>query len=258
MASPDIFSQIFLGLVSIVSNFISALSGGGAGLLQLPALLFFGLPFPQALATHKVASVALGLGASIPHLMSNSLRREYVFIILISGIPGVLIGAYVASILPSIFSSTLLGFLTLFLCFYSLMNKNLGSSNKIRTLSNFNIFIGSFGLFLIGFLNGYLSSGTGLFVTIWMIYIFKLSFSEAISYTLILVGIFWNSFGAFSLGLSGNIIWNYIPILILGSLIGGYFGATFSIVRGSKFIKLVFEIVSFLVGISLLIKAFLS
>tara|TARA_Y100001970_G_C13702270_1_gene587759 strand:+ start:33 stop:449 length:417 start_codon:yes stop_codon:yes gene_type:complete len=138
------------------------------------------------------------------------------------------------------------------------MNKNLGSSNKIRTLSNFNIFIGSFGLFLIGFLNGYLSSGTGLFVTIWMIYIFKLSFSEAISYTLILVGIFWNSFGAFSLGLSGNIIWNYIPILILGSLIGGYFGATFSIVRGSKFIKLVFEIVSFLVGISLLIKAFLS
>tara|TARA_B100000965_G_scaffold111697_1_gene92209 strand:+ start:123 stop:896 length:774 start_codon:yes stop_codon:yes gene_type:complete len=257
MLTPDIFSQIILGIVSIFSNFISALSGGGAGLLQLPALLFFGLPFSKALATHKVASVALGLGASLPHLRSNRFRRDYVLIILISGIPGVLLGAYAASILPSIFSSTLLGFLTLFLCFYSLSNKNLGNSNQKISISNFKIFIASFGLFIIGFLNGYLSSGTGLFVTIWMITIFKLSFSDAISYTLILVGIFWNGIGAICLGLSGNILWHYIPILIFGSLIGGYFGASFSIVRGSKFIKLVFELVSLSVGLSLLIKAFL-
>ena len=112
MLTNDIFSQIILGILSIVSNFISALSGGGAGLIQLPALLLFGLPFSKALATHKVASVALGLGASIPHLQSNTLKSKYVFLILISGIPGVLIGAYAASILPSDFSSNLLGFLT--------------------------------------------------------------------------------------------------------------------------------------------------
>ena len=76
------------------------------------------------------------------------------------------------------------------------------------------------GLFTIGFLNGYLSSGTGLLVTIWMITIFNLSFSVAVGYTLILVGIFWNGIGALSLGLSGNIVWNYIPALILGSIIG--------------------------------------
>ena len=67
---------------------------------------------------------------------------------------------------------------------------------------------------------------------------------------------FWNGVGALSLGLTGNIVWSYIPVLILGSLIGGYFGAYFSIIKGSKFIKVVFEIVSFLVGITLLIKAF--
>ena len=74
MLDIDIFSQIVLGIVSILSNFISALSGGGAGLIQLPALLFLGLPFPKALATHKVASVALGLGASIPHIKRNNLK----------------------------------------------------------------------------------------------------------------------------------------------------------------------------------------
>tara|TARA_Y100001968_G_C19314398_1_gene695872 strand:- start:238 stop:1011 length:774 start_codon:yes stop_codon:yes gene_type:complete len=257
MINTDIFSQIFLGIVSFVSNFISALSGGGAGLIQLPALLLFGLPFSKALATHKVASVALGVGASIPHLKRSNLQRQYVLLILISGIPGVLTGAYMASFLPGDFSTKLLGLLTLLLSLYSVNNKKLGSSNTPVFINKLRILIGSLGLFIIGFLNGYLSSGTGLFVTIWMILIFNLSFSVAVAYTLIFVGIFWNGIGALSLGLSGNIIWNYIPVLILASLLGGYFGAYFSIIKGSKFVKVFFEIVSFSVGVSLVIKGFL-
>ncbi len=257
MLNNDIVSQTFLGFVSLFSNFLSALSGGGAGLIQLPALLFFGLPFSKALATHKVASVALGFGASIPHFKKNDLQIKYAFLILISGVPGVLLGAYTSYISPNSFSTTLLGFLTLFLSFYSINHKKLGSSNQKIQINKLRILIGSFGLFIIGFLNGYLSSGTGLFVTIWMIKIFDLSFSVAVAYTLIFVGIFWNGIGALSLGLTGNIMWRFIPVLILGSLLGGYFGAYFSIIKGSKFIKVVFELVSFTVGISLLIKAFL-
>ena len=136
-------------------------------------------------------------------------------------------------------------------------NKKLGNDCKVVPISMIRVIIGSFGLFLIGFLNGFLSSGTGLFVTIWIISTFNLSFSVAVAYTLILVGIFWNAIGAIALGLYGNINWNYIPILILSSVIGGYFGASFSIIKGSKFIKIVFEIVSFSVGISLLLKIFL-
>ena len=257
MIDTDMFSQVVLGIVSVFSNFISALSGGGAGLIQLPALLFFGLPFPKALATHKVASVALGLGASIPHLKRNRLKIKYSFLILFSGIPGVLLGSYTSSILPSDFSTTLLGLLTLFLGFYSINNKKLGNSSQNISLNNLRIIFGSLGLFIIGFLNGYLSSGTGLFVTIWIITVFNLSFSIAVAYTLIYVGIFWNGLGAISLGLSGNIIWNYMPVLILGSILGGYFGAYFSIIKGSNLIKVVFEIISFFLGVSLLLKAFL-
>ena len=257
MSNTDIGSQIVLGLVSLFSNFISALSGGGAGLIQLPALLLIGLPFSNALATHKVASVALGFGASVPHLRKNSLQVKYAFLILISGIPGVLLGAYCSSILSNNFSTILLALLTLFLSFYSIKQKNLGASTHKIPINNFRLLIGSFGLFAFAFLNGYLSSGTGLFVTIWMIKIFELSFSLAVAYTLIFVGIFWNGIGAIALGFTGNIIWRYIPVLFLGSLLGGYLGANFSIIKGSKFIKVVFEIVSFSVGISLLFKVFL-
>ncbi len=257
MLNYDIFSQALLFFISFFSNFISALSGGGSGLIQLPALLFFGLPFSKALATHKIASVALGFGASIPLLKRNCFQLNFVFLILISGIPGVLLGAHTSSVLPNNFSTGLLGFMTLFLSFYSINKKQLGSSNKQTKINKLRIIIGSLGLFFIGFLNGYLSSGTGLFVTIWMITIFDLSFSVSVAYTLIFVGIFWNSIGAISLGLTGNIIWRYIPVLIFGSLLGGYFGAYFSIIKGSKFVKFFFEIVSFSVGVSLLVKAFL-
>ena len=257
MLDNEIISQILLGFVSLLSNFISALSGGGAGLIQLPALLLFGLSFSKALATHKVASVALGVGASLPHIRSQSIQSNLAFLIVLAGIPGVLLGTYTSSVLPNNFSTALLGFLTLFLCFYSINKKELGTSNHQIAINRKRIIIGSFGLFIIGFLNGYLSSGTGLFVTIWMITIFDLSFAVSVAYTLIFVGIFWNGFGAISLGMTGNIIWKYIPMLIFGSLLGGYFGAYCSIIKGTKFVKLVFEIVSFAIGISLIFKGFL-
>ena len=54
----NLLEQFILFLVSLVANTFSAFSGGGAGLLQFPVLIFLGLSFGVALATHKVASVA--------------------------------------------------------------------------------------------------------------------------------------------------------------------------------------------------------
>ena len=55
-----LFKSIYIFLISFFSNTFSAISGGGAGLLQLPALILFGVPYYQALASHKLATVALG------------------------------------------------------------------------------------------------------------------------------------------------------------------------------------------------------
>jgi hypothetical protein len=84
-----------LFLASLAANLFSAFSGGGAGLIQLPVLIFLGLPFAIALATHKVASVALGIGATIRHLREEALERRLVIDILAFGLLGVIIGANV-------------------------------------------------------------------------------------------------------------------------------------------------------------------
>ena len=46
----SLFKSIYIFLISFFSNTFSAISGGGAGLLQLPALILSGVPYYQALA----------------------------------------------------------------------------------------------------------------------------------------------------------------------------------------------------------------
>ena len=62
-------------IISFFSNTFSAISGGGAGLIQLPALILSGIPYYQALATHKFATVALGIGGSIRNY--KSLKNDF-------------------------------------------------------------------------------------------------------------------------------------------------------------------------------------
>jgi uncharacterized membrane protein YfcA len=245
--------QLVLFLISLVANLFSAFSGGGAGLIQLPVLIIMGLPFAVALATHKVASVALGIGATIRHLREGALERRLVSTILLFGLPGVVTGANIILSVPERAAEIALGILTSGLGLYSWLNPGLGQTVLPSNRDRRGSLIGGLALFIIGALNGSLTSGTGLFVTIWLVRWFGLDYRRAIAYTLILVGVFWNGSGALTLGLLGEIRWTWLPALLLGSLLGGYLGAHLAIKSGNRWIKRAFEIVTLLMGMKLII-----
>lgn len=247
------FEQLTLFVVSLVANLFSAFSGGGAGLIQLPVLIFLGLPFAIALATHKVASVALGIGATIRHLREGRLERRLVVTILAWGLPGVLLGANIILGVPERMAEIALGFLTAGLGLYSWLNPGLGQTVRTVHRDRRGSLLGGLVLFAIGALNGSLTSGTGLFVTLWLVRWFGLDYRRAIAYTLILVGVFWNSTGALTLGILGEIRWSWLPALLLGSLLGGYLGAHLAIRSGNRWIKKAFEVVTLLVGVKLIL-----
>lgn len=253
MLALPLFDHLLLFLASLVANTLSAFAGGGAGLLQLPVLIFLGLPFGIALATHKVATVALGVGATLRHLRSSTLERRFVLFILAWGIPGVVLGASLILRVPDRTAQVALGLLTLGLGLYSMLRRELGQHYQPRHRNGWPLWLGGAGLFAIGVLNGSLTSGTGLFVTLWLVRWFGLDYQRAVAYTLVLVGMFWNGTGAVTLGILGEIKWAWLPALLLGSLLGGYLGAHLAIVRGNRAIKRIFEVVTMVVGTKLLI-----
>ena len=251
----NLYNYLLIYLISFISNTFSGISGGGAGLIQLPALILFGLPYYQALATHKVATVALGLGGSIRNF--KSLRNDIYVLwqILIFGTPGVILGSSIVSFLSEQFLYLLLGLISIILALYSYLKPSLGL-NSLDDNFNYSLklrFV--IPIFFIGILNGSVSSGTGLLVTILLIKIFKMDFLRAVSLTFFSVGIFWNAIGALFLSRIGSIPSNLLIILLLGSFTGGYFGAHLSNLKGNKLIKKTFTIVCLLVGVILIIKS---
>jgi len=247
-----LLEQLILFVASLAANFFSALSGGGAGLIQFPILIFLGLPFGVALATHKVASVALGLGATLRHLRESHLERRFSLIILGAGLPGVVLGAATILQVPEKLATLLLGVLTLSLGLYSIFKPRLGMDYAPRNSTGMPLVTGMLGLFVVGFLNGSITSGTGLFLTLWLIRHFGLDYKRAVAYTLILCGVVWNGTGALVLGALGTIAWDWMPALLAGSVIGGYLGSHVAIRKGNLWIKRSFEIVTILIGLKLI------
>ena len=94
------FENIYIFCISFLSNTFSAISGGGAGLIQLPALILSGIPYYQALATHKIATVALGIGGSIRNYKTLRTDIGLLWLILLFGLPGVFFGTSIVEFVP--------------------------------------------------------------------------------------------------------------------------------------------------------------
>ena len=254
----SLYKSISVFLISFFSNTFSAISGGGAGLFQLPALLLFGVPYYQALASHKLATVALGIGGSLRNYKSLRDDRNVAWQILIFGLPGVIFGASIVEYISERYLYLFSGAISIFLAFYSFLRSDVGLSsenNEVNLVHQIRFLI---LIFLIGILNGSISSGTGLLVTMLLIKTFGMDFLRAISLTFLTVGIFWNFIGAIFLSNMGPVSSNILIILIIGSFTGGYLGAHLSKLKGNLLIKKTFTTVCLLVGFSLLIKSIKS
>ena len=238
---------LFLLVISFLSNLFSAFSGGGAGIIQLPAvLLLFEISFPVALATHKISTVLLGLGATLKFFENRKPSHKLLSEGIIIGLPAVIIGAYSISFINEELARKFLGLLILlvfFLSFTKNSDKNNNQPNKLI------VFV---SLFIIGFLNGSLSAGTGLLYTLMLTKLYGYTFKEAIGYTLLVVGLFYNLVGAIVLYLISSIDISILPILLLGSFAGGYIGAMVAIKKSNVLIRTAYQLVTLIVAYKLL------
>ena len=252
------FENITILFISFFSNTFSAISGGGAGLIQLPSLIIYGIPYQQALATHKFATVALGIGSSLRNFKLFKNDLSIFWNVLMFGLPGVVLGASLVEFISEVYLQMLLGVFSIFLAFYSFNKSDFGLLSENKQISLFLNLRFALLIFLIAILNGSISSGTGLLVTILLIKTFGMDFLRAIRLTFFSVGIFWNAIGALCLFKIESVPLNLLILLTLGSFFGGVLGAHLSNLKGNKLIKKTFTLVCLTIGISLLIKSLIS
>ena len=246
--------HFLLFIVALISNIFSAFSGGGAGVIQLPAiLLLYDMTFITALASHKVATVALGVGATLKYFRKIRFDSKFIVVCLILGVPGVVAGASIISMINDSLARIMLGALIITIAVYSFSSKTFGEKTTQVKQSFAREIITVVLITLIAMLNGSLSAGTGLIFTVFLIIFYGMDYKTAIAYTLIIVGFFYNLVGAIALGLLTQINTSIILPLILGSLLGGYLGAKLSLSKDNKTIKIIYQLVTITVGVSLIL-----
>ncbi len=246
--------QFTLFLISLLANLFSAFSGGGAGLVELAGIDFSGVAVRCGVGDSQGRFGRFGGGRRrYATCMKVGLEWWFSLFLLLSGIPGVILGASLILRVPDRVAEVALGILTLGLGVYSLLKRSLGQEYCPAHRDLPGYLLGGLGLFCIGFLNGSLTSGTGLFVTLWLVRWFGMDYRTAVAHTLVLVGMFWNGSGALTLSLLGEIQWEWLPVLLAGSLLGVYLGAHLSITKANRWIKRAFEVFTLPVGTKLVI-----
>jgi uncharacterized membrane protein YfcA len=188
----------------------------------------------------------------VRYLKEDFVQKQFALFMLIVGVPAVILGSFIAIELPDTLAKKILGMLTMSLGIYSMFQSQLGQIHTPKNQDKRGLIVGGAWLFFIGFLNGSIASGTGLFATILLVRWFGFDYKRAVAYTLIVVGLFWNGVGGVTLALISEVKWAWIPMLLIGSFVGGYLGAHLAVLKGNLWIKRGYEIVTILVGLNLL------
>lgn len=253
--SSQIIDQIILFIFSFIANLFASVSGGGAGFVQFPLLIFLGLPFAMALGTHKVAVVFLGLGA-IAKQRHNfaSIDKTVALIMLLLGLPSVVLGTLIIINVPAHIAEIVLGLITIASGIYTLIKRSFGNVNA-KEVSKTRIVIGSICLILVGLLSGSLSSGAGIFSTLTLVLVLGLDLKRAIFHTMVFVATLWNLVGAVTVGVMTAIHWQWVPTMIVSSFLGSYLGTMLLFKLPLHIVRIIFSLISIASGIFLIMAS---
>jgi uncharacterized membrane protein YfcA len=274
-----IIEVIFLFVFGFAIGIPSSLAGVGGGFLIMPVLIFFfGLPAQNAVAVSLAAILGTTISSSVVYLKQKKVDFFLALLYDVFDVPGVIIGAYLASLITSDLLTGLVGVFIICLSILLMIRKNndpvepkasvtkrfninkgwsrkkIDSDGKIysyKIKKPFMIFLSSFAG---GLVTGFAGLGGGITDTSTMIllgipsHIAVASSEVAMALT--------NGAGLLTHGLLENLLIEYAIPLTAGTIIGAQIGAILSkYVKGAT-IRKVLSALALIAGIRLLAFAF--
>jgi len=235
---------IIFTITGFIAGYIDAIAGGG-GMIQVPVLLYSGIPPVFVLATNKMASLFGTLMATIRYFLSKKISLKVVSIAIIPCLVASYIGSELVMFLPDyIIQWAILISIPIALIFLLKKSKEIKEENT--ELSNKNIVLATAP---IGFYDGLLGPGTGTYMTISMKKFLHLDYIISTASTKPL-NLATNVGSAIAFLLAGKVLWMVAIPMAIANMAGSWTGSHFAIKGGESFIKkvLIFVLVFMLLA----------
>ena len=218
-------------ITGFIAGYIDSIAGGG-GMIQVPVLLFAGIPPIFVLATNKLASMFGTLMASIKYAMSKKISFKIVSIAIIP----CLIFSYIGSSLVMYLSDAVISWAILIsipLALIFLLKKSKNIKEVKNEINAKNIILSTSP---IAFYDGLLGPGTGTYMTISMKKFLHLDYIISTASTKPL-NLATNLGSVIAFVMAGKILWMIAIPMAISNMLGSYIGSHYAIKGGEAFIK---------------------
>lgn len=239
--SLELWQGLGLFLIGILAGFVNVMAGGGS-LLSVPVMVFMGMPGPVANGSNRIAILAQNLTATLTFFKKGYSDFRLSLTLSLCAIPGAIAGAYAGTRLEGIWFNRILALIMIGVMVVMTFRERgdqeaPGSGDKPR-----NLLAGHLMMVLVGCYGGFIQLGVGFIIMAILNRIMGLNLVLVnmhktfiiMNYTLAALIVY-----AFRV----DILWALGFCLAAGNSIGGWLGATYTISKGERAIKIVLNII---------------
>ncbi len=238
--SQDISVWVILLCVfaAFLAGFVDAVAGGG-GLIQLPTLLiaFPNAPLATIMGTNKSVSI-IGTSAAANTYRKRMPTNRKILVPMVSfAFFGSLSGSALVTYVERSWFEPIILVILIAVAIFTIIRPNFGQQDKLS--SETPVLKASVLGAGIGFYDGIIGPGTGMFLLFGLVSVLGATFLQA-SATAKFVNVATNFASLVIFIPGGHIIWLLSLLMAPANLLGGLIGAKTAMDKGSKFVRAIF------------------
>lgn len=225
--------------LAFLAGFVDAIAGGG-GVITLPTLLMMGLSPGQAVATNKLLAIFGSTTSAVAFWRKGAVDKA----LLVRIVPLALLGSALGALLVSHIQDAarfrqFIAGLILLVGALVISNRSLGLDNRFPGITPRTLAIALSAAFVIGVYDGFIGPGTGTFLMFCFVSFLGFDFVTGSGNARVIN--FATNLAAVTLFLFAGqmIFWLGLSMGVANAL-GAQLGAHMAMLRGSKFVKIIY------------------
>ncbi|MEC5398713.1 sulfite exporter TauE/SafE family protein [Uliginosibacterium sp. H1] len=243
MEHLDLWWWLLLGGGAFVAGLVDAVVGGG-GLVQVPLLLavFPTVPVPILFGTNKLSSIAGTASAAWHYAKEVHIPRSVAIPGAIAALIGAWLGAGAVSLIPTAWLRPMVLILLVVVGTYTWLRPQLGQQRgeappRYRGAIMASVIGGG-----IGFYDGFFGPGTGSFLILAFVKLFRMDMLQA-SATAKVLNFATNLAAIVFFALFHGVLWAVGLVMAVCNVAGAQVGARLAVRHGNAFVRVLFLVV---------------